>query len=86
MDRHPSTIKRHRQSLRRREVNRAARSRIRTSIKNVEQADSKETAATALHEAIKVLDKATSSNYFHRNKVGRIKSRLSRLVATRFAS
>lgn len=86
MDRHPSTIKRHRQSLRRREVNRAARSRVRTSIKNVEKADSKETAATALYDAIKVLDKATGSNYFHRNKVARIKSRLSRLVTTRFAS
>ena len=86
MDRHPSTIKRHRQSLRRREANRAARSRIRTSIKQVEQADSPESASTALQETLKVLDKAAGDRYFHRNKVARIKSRLSRLVATRFAS
>ena len=86
MDRHASTIKRHRQSLRRREVNRAARSRVRTSVKNVENADSQETAVTALQEAVKVLDKSVGSRYFHRNKVARIKSRLSRLVATRFAS
>lgn len=84
MDRHPSTIKRHRQSLKRREINRAARSSIRTSVKLVEQADSKEAASEAFKNAVRVLDKSVNKNYFHRNKVARLKSRLTRLITNRF--
>lgn len=86
MDRHPSTIKRHRQSLKRRERNRAARSRVKTYIKIVEEAATQEVADKALKDAIKVLDTSAGAKITHPNKVARIKSRLTRLVTTRFAS
>lgn len=86
MDRHPSTIKRHRQSLKRRERNRAARSRVKTYIKIVEEAATQEVADRALKDAIKVLDTSAGAKITHPNKVARIKSRLTRLVTTRFAS
>jgi len=86
MDRHPSTIKRHRQSLKRNERNRSARSKIKTYLKKVEQATTREAAETALREAIKVLDKSAGSRIFHKNKAARLKSRLTRKVASRFAS
>lgn len=85
MDRHKSTIKRHRQSLKRNERNRAARSTVKTYIRKVEEATTKEAAETALRDAIRVLDK-TGARVIHRNKAARMKSRLSRLVASRFAS
>ena len=86
MDRHKSTIKRHRQSLKRNERNRAARSKVKTSVRKVEEATTKETAETALRDAIRVLDKNAGARVIHRNKAARMKSRLSRLVASRFAS
>ena len=86
MDRHASTIKRHRQSLKRRERNRAARSRVKTYIKNVEEATTQEAAETALKDVIKVLDTSAGTKINHPNKVARIKSRLTRMVSGRFAS
>ena len=85
MDRHPSTIKRHRQSLRRNQQNRAARSQMRTAIKKVRDADSQDTAQSALRNAIKALDKSASSHLIHKKKAARLKSRLNHLVASRFA-
>ena len=85
MDRHPSAIKRHRQSRKRNEQNRATRSRMRTHIKNVEVAEAKEVAEGALKTAIKALDTSATARIIHPNKAARLKSRLSRMVATRFA-
>ena len=86
MDRHLSTIKRHRQSLKRRAQNRAMKSTMKTHIKDVKTATSKENAETALIEAIKALDQSAGSGVIHRNKAARLKSRLTREVAARFAS
>ena len=86
MDRHPSTIKRHRQSLKRSARNRAVKAEIKTSIKKVEFATSEESARTALLEATRLLDRSAGRNIMHANRAARLKSRLSRLVATRFAS
>ena len=85
MDRHPSTIKRHRQSLKRREINRAVRSKIRTTIKSVETAETRDEATVALAEVVKVLDKATGPRILHLNKAARLKSRLNQMVASKFA-
>ena len=85
MDRHDSTIKRHRQSLKRRDLNRGVRSKIRTTIKNVESAENKEVATQALAEAIVVLDKNTNPRFLHLNKAARLKSRLTKMVQTKFA-
>jgi len=86
MDRHASTIKRHRQSLRRNARNRAIRARLRSSIKTVRLAEAKGPAEAALKEAISLLDKGAGTSMLHKNKASRLKSRLARLVATRFAS
>lgn len=86
MDRHASTIKRHRQSLVRNERNKANRSDLKTKIKAVEIAENKETADVALKVVVKALDKHSGPRVIHRNKAARIKSRLTRLVASQFAS
>ena len=86
MDRHASTIKRHRQSLVRNERNKSVRSDLKTKIKAVETAENQETADVALKVAVKTLDQQSGPKVIHRNKAARIKSRLTRLVASRFAS
>jgi small subunit ribosomal protein S20 len=86
MDRHPSAIKRHRQSLKRREKNRIERSTVRTYIKKVENATTKEAAEEVLRDAISALDKSAQDNIFHPNKVARLKSKITKKVNSRFAS
>jgi small subunit ribosomal protein S20 len=86
MDRYASTIKRHRQSNKRKARNRAMKSTMKTHMKDVKTASSKESAETALHEAIKALDKSAGAGVIHRNKAARLKSRLTQEVAARFAS
>ncbi|MFC1483948.1 30S ribosomal protein S20 [Candidatus Neomarinimicrobiota bacterium] len=86
MDRHPSAIKRHRQSLKRREKNRIERSTVRTFIKKVETATTKEVADEALRVAISALDKSAQDNIFHPNKAARLKSKITKKVNSRFAS
>ncbi|MFC1620270.1 30S ribosomal protein S20 [Candidatus Neomarinimicrobiota bacterium] len=86
MDRHPSAIKRHRQSLKRREKNRIERSTVKTYIKKVETATTKEVADEALRVAISALDKSAQDNIFHPNKAARLKSKITKKVNSRFAS
>lgn len=62
------------------------KSAMKTTIKDVKTASSKESAETALKEAIKALDKSAGSGVIHRNKAARLKSRLTQEVASRFAS
>jgi small subunit ribosomal protein S20 len=86
MDRHPSAIKRHRQSLKRREKNRSVRSTVKTYIKKVETATTKDAAEAALRDAISALDKSAQDNVFHPNKAARLKSRITKQVNARFTS
>ncbi len=86
MDRHPSTVKRLRQALKHNARNRAMKAQVNTSIKNVTNATAEEPARAALKEAVRLLNKSAGRNLIHRKKAARLKSRLSRLVATRFAS
>lgn len=72
-----SAEKRMRTSRVRAERNRATRSRLRTAIKKVRQADGTETGAAALREAISLLDRAAAKRLIHPNKAARAKSRLS---------
>jgi len=59
---------------------------VKTYIRKVEEATTKETAEAALREAISVLDKSAGARVLHRNRAARMKSRLSHLVASRFTS
>ena len=80
MANHKSAEKRHRQTLRRTEVNRSREGRIRTFLKKVELAiasGNKEDAAAAYTAAQPELHRGVNKGVLHRNTVGRKLSRLS---------
>ena len=78
-----SAEKRIRQSAKRNERNRAARSAMRTAIKKVRgavDAGDTSTAETALREAVQLIDRTVTKNVVHRNTAARTKSRLVKAV------
>ncbi len=62
--------------------NRAKRSRIRTAVKQVRQADSAEAAQAALKDAVVLLDRAATKRLMHPNRAARLKSQLTRYAAS----
>lgn len=60
--------------------NRVTRSRIRTAIRRVSEADTHEHAEARRRSAVALIDRAANRRVLHPNKAGRIKSRLDRLV------
>ncbi len=84
MANHKSAIKRHKQSLKRAERNRAARTRIKNVVKAVRAAvqnNDREQATTALSTAMSVLDKYAGSAVHWKNAARKV-SRLARAVNT----
>ncbi|HXG52858.1 MAG TPA: 30S ribosomal protein S20 [candidate division Zixibacteria bacterium] len=82
---HPSVIKRHRQSLKRRARNQETKSRIRTLIKKTRtaiSAQNHEAVKTQLRAVNKALSKAVSRGILKRNTASRWLSRLSRSAAS----
>ena len=80
-----SAIKRARQTIQRRATNMAARSRLRTAIKNVlsaVEAGQKEEAVSNLKVAVPVIDAMVNKGIIHRNKAARHKSQLNARVKT----
>lgn len=78
-----SAIKRARQTIQRRANNMAARSRLRTAIKNVltaVEAGQKEEAVNNLKVAVPVIDAMVNKGIIHRNKAARHKSQLNSRV------
>ena len=76
-----SAIKRHRQSLKRNERNRARRSEARNAVRYARAliADGeREEAETAVREAASILDRVARKGTLHRNTAARSKSRLMR--------
>jgi small subunit ribosomal protein S20 len=81
---HPSVIKRHAQSLKRRARNVESKSRLRTLIKKTRQeieAKNSESASTQLRAVNKALGKAVRLGIIKRNTASRWLSRLSRSLA-----
>lgn len=77
------SLKRHRQSEKARVRNKAVRTRVKNSIKEVRSAirvKDKDQAQSALRRANSVLDRAASKGVIHRRKATRRISRLSRKV------
>ena len=77
---HPSAIKRHRRSLKRRVRNRAVKSHVHSAVKSAQETLSGgnlEQGTKALQEAMKVLGKAATKGVIHRNTASRRLSRLS---------
>ena len=74
--RHLSAIKRARQTIKRNERNKDARSAMRTAIKNVRTTASKEDLA----KAAPMIAKAAGKGLIHRRKAARLISRLTKAV------
>jgi small subunit ribosomal protein S20 len=84
MANHKSAVKRVRQTVKRNEINRANRGKLRTQIKKLRSAISghDQTAGTELlNPTISLIDKAVNKGIIHRNTAARYKSRLSKHVA-----
>jgi small subunit ribosomal protein S20 len=81
---HPSALKRHRQSEKRRLRNRAVKSRLRHLVREVREAvatKNPDTAAKSLAVAGRALDKAVTKGVLHRNNAARRIARLAHAVA-----
>ena len=75
-----SSQKRLRTNLKARLRNKAVRTRMRSSIKNVRQAEDQDTAQAALQDAISVIDRTVKKGILHKNAGARYKSRLTHFV------
>jgi small subunit ribosomal protein S20 len=60
--------------------NRANRSRIKTAIRRVRDAENVEVAQERLREAVTLLDRAATKNLLPANRAARVKSQLTRHV------
>ena len=80
MPQHQSAIKRVRQNKKRREHNRAQRSKMRTLITNVMDETDKEKAQELYKKATSYVDKMTSKGILHENKAARKKSQMSKHI------
>lgn len=72
-----SAVKRMRTNKIREQRNRTKRSRLRTALKLVREADSAEVAEARYKEAKSLLDRAASDNLIHPNRAARLKSQLA---------
>ncbi|HID95514.1 MAG TPA: 30S ribosomal protein S20 [Candidatus Latescibacteria bacterium] len=82
MPRHKSAIKRMKQERVARARNSAVRSSMRTAIKKVRRAQTREDAQKALQVALSVIDKTANKGVIHKNTAARYKSRLTMYVNT----
>ena len=83
MPRSASGLKRHRQSLRRRERNRARQTAVRTTVRQAREhiaAGTQEEAQAAVRAAASIMDRAARRWVLHPNTAARRKSRLMRQV------
>jgi small subunit ribosomal protein S20 len=83
MANHVSSLKRARQTEKRTAVNRANRSRVRTSLRALREALTKgdvKAAQEQYKETVSTLDKSVQKGVFHQNTVSRYKSRLNTRV------
>lgn len=82
--RNKSALKANRQNIKRREHNRALRSRLRTGLKSIRKSlDDKNVdgAKTALRDLQSLVDKMATKGMIHRNTASRYKSRLAARIA-----
>ena len=75
--------KRVRQDEDRRAHNKTIKTSMRTAVKKVLQADTKEAAEAELPAAMKQIDKAAKNHIIHENAAARYKSRLHRKASTK---
>ena len=80
--RHKSAQKRHRQSLKRRALNRSRKSTVKTFVKKAVEAAhaSAENALEMQRKAESLIDRAAKGSTMHRNTAARKKSRLAKRI------
>ena len=78
--RHKSAQKRARQTPKRTERNKLYKAKIRTAIKKVTTAKSKDTAETELKKAVQIIDRISVKGVIHRNHAAHKKSMLVKHV------
>lgn len=78
-----SAKKRMRQTIRRMAHNRSQRSALRTAIRKVRDAATREEALAAFRTAMRLLDRAARKYLIHKNTAARYKSRLSKIVSAK---
>tara|TARA_B100000029_G_scaffold509442_1_gene598632 strand:+ start:369 stop:620 length:252 start_codon:yes stop_codon:yes gene_type:complete len=77
-----SELKRVRQSLKRNLRNKQYKSQLRTALKNVLTAGSKEEAENILPSSLSIFDKVARKGIIHKNKAANQKSRMMRHIAS----
>ena len=83
MANHKSALKRNRQSLTRRDRNRANRTKVKTAVKKIDAAievESVEQAREALVAAVPIIERAAVKGAFHKKTASRKVSRLTKRV------
>ena len=66
-----------------RQRNKADKSRMRSAVREVLEAESKDAAVAATPKAMKFIDKAAKKNIIHDNAAARMKSRLANQTAAK---
>ena len=77
-----SELKRVRQDLKRKLRNKQYKSQLRTALKNILTAGSKEEAENILPSSLSLIDKIARKGIIHKNKAANQKSRLMRHIAS----
>ena len=84
MANHKSAEKRVRQTIKRNEINRSNRSKLRTQIKKLRgalAASDKKQSVELLNPTVSVIDKAVNKGLIHKNTAARYKARLTKHVS-----
>lgn len=80
-----SAAKRHRQSLKLHDANKARQTAAKSAVRKVRElvaAGQRDEALTAVREASSILDRAAQKGALHKNNASRRKARLARLINT----
>ena len=78
--RHKSAQKRARQTVTRTERNKLYKANIKTAIKKVLAAKTKESGEKELKKTVKLLDRVSTKGVIHKNNAANQKSRLTKIV------
>ena len=78
--RHKSAQKRARQTVKRTERNKVYKAKIKTALKNVLSAKTKEKGEAELKKTVSTLDRIATKGIIHKNAAANRKSRLTRFV------
>ncbi|HQW12274.1 MAG TPA: 30S ribosomal protein S20 [Saprospiraceae bacterium] len=82
MANHKSAMKRNRQNMKLRVLNRYYKKSTRTNIKNLRELTDKVEAEKFLPKVISMIDRLAKNHNIHQNKAGNLKSKLTKHVSS----